>query len=97
MHDTCTTAEAAAKLIIAEKNEQGIEHFGEEAWAVVSSILRVYMREAHARRARPRRSLDRSRRPFLPRPLAPLVRPLGLDGGSAKKWPNRSLYRRVAR
>jgi len=56
-----------------------------------------YMREAHARRARPRRSLDRSRRPFLPRPLAPLVRPLGLGGGSAKKWPNRSLYRRVAR
>ena len=50
------------------------------------------MHEAHARRARPRRSLwlDQSRR-FLPRPLAPLGRPLGLGGGSAKKWPNCSL------
>ena len=35
MHDTCNTAEAAAKLLISEKNEMGIEHFGEEAWAAM--------------------------------------------------------------
>ena len=35
MHDTCATAEAAAKLLMSEKDEMGIEHFGEEAWAAM--------------------------------------------------------------
>ena len=35
MHDTCNTAEAAAQSIIDEKEQKGIEFFGEEAWAAL--------------------------------------------------------------
>jgi hypothetical protein len=36
MHDTCNTANKAAKLIIEAKNEAGVAFYGEAVWAEMS-------------------------------------------------------------
>ena len=40
MHDTCNTANAAAKLIIEAKNEMGILAFGAAEWAALPPEMR---------------------------------------------------------
>ena len=40
MHDTCTTANAAAKRIVEVKNAAGIEFYGAERWAALDPLER---------------------------------------------------------